>query len=563
MTHNTLANAIRFLSIDAVEAAKSGHPGMPMGMADIATVLWCEFLKHNPKNPKWINRDRFVVSNGHGSMLLYSLLHLSGYDLSLEDLKHFRQLDSKTPGHPEYGYAPGVETTTGPLGQGFANAVGMAVSEKILSAQFNTKESELISHHTYVFMGDGCMMEGISHEAASLAGTWGLNKLIAFWDDNGISIDGEVEGWFTDDTPKRFEAYGWKVIRDVDGHNPEQIRKAISDAQKEQKRPTLICCKTTIGFGSPNKAGKESCHGSALGADEVVKTREQLKWEHVPFTIPQKAYTEFDAKAKGSKLEADWNQTFANYQKAHADKAAEFSRRIKGELPDLNSLIKTQIAKLQESKPNIASRKASQDTLSLLVPALPELLGGSADLAGSNLTIVNSSKPVAHGDFYGNYLYYGVREFAMSAIANGVALHGGFVPYVATFLIFTDYARNAIRMSALMKQRVIYVMTHDSIGLGEDGPTHQPIEQLNSLRLIPNLAVWRPCDAVETLIAWIEALKQHTTPSLLALSRQNLQTFGRTDKQIEDIRKGGYMLSEAAGAKLNLVATGSEIQLAM
>lgn len=562
-THNTLANAIRFLSIDAVEAAKSGHPGMPMGMADIATVLWREFLQHNPSNPKWPNRDRFIVSNGHGSMLLYSLLHLTGYDLSLEDLKNFRQLDSKTPGHPEFGYAPGVETTTGPLGQGFANAVGMAISEKVLAAQFNTAACELVNHHTYVFMGDGCMMEGISHEAASLAGTWGLNKLIAFWDDNGISIDGEVEGWFTDDTPKRFEAYGWKVIRAVDGHNPEAIRKAIQEAQAEEKRPTLICCKTIIGFGSPNKGGKEACHGAALGAEEVIKTREQLGWNHTPFAIPTEAYEGFDAKAQGAQLEESWNQKFHAYQKANPEKGAEFTRRIAGELPNLNALIQTQIAKLQETKPNIASRKASQDTLSLLVPTLPELIGGSADLAGSNLTIVSSSNPIAHGDFSGNYLYYGVREFGMSAIANGIALHGGFIPYVATFLIFTDYARNAIRMSALMKQRVIYVMTHDSIGLGEDGPTHQPVEQLNSLRLIPNLLVWRPCDALETLIAWEESLKQATTPSLLALSRQNLQTFARNEKQIENIRKGGYILSEAAGATVTLIATGSEVQLTM
>lgn len=563
MTHNKLANAIRFLSIDAVEAAKSGHPGMPMGMADIATVLWREFLQHNPQNPQFFNRDRFILSNGHGSMLLYSLLHLTGYNLTINDLKHFRQLDSKTPGHPEYGYAPGVETTTGPLGQGFANAVGMAISEKVLASQFNTDDCELVNHHTYVFMGDGCLMEGISHEAASLAGTWELNKLIAFWDDNGISIDGEVEGWFTDDTPKRFEAYGWNVIRGVDGHNEAQIRKAIESAHKESKRPTLICCKTTIGFGSPNKAGKESCHGSPLGGDEVTKTREQLGWSHAPFEVPQEVYQAFDAKDKGAKLEADWKQTFTTYQKAHPEKAAEFLRRMQGQLPDLTQLINQQINKLLETKPNIATRKASQEALSLLVPTLPELMGGSADLAGSNLTIVSSSKPIAHGDFTGNYLYYGVREFGMSAIANGIALHGGFIPYVATFLIFTDYARNAIRMSALMRQRVIYVMTHDSIGLGEDGPTHQPIEQLNSLRLIPNLLVWRPCDTIETLIAWEESLKQATTPSLLALSRQNLPTFERNPSQIADIRKGGYALSTLAGAKANLVATGSEVQLAI
>lgn len=563
MYRDNLANAIRFLSMDAVEAAKSGHPGMPMGMADIATVLWCEFLQHNPTNPHWYNRDRFMLSNGHGSMLHYSLLHLTGYDLSIEDLKNFRQLHSKTPGHPEYGYAPGIETTTGPLGQGFANAVGMALAEKILAAQFNMPYTKIVDHHTYVFMGDGCLMEGVSHEAASLAGTWGLHKLIAFWDDNGISIDGEVEGWFTDNTPKRFEAYGWKVIKDVDGHNPKRIRKAIMSAKAEQQRPTLICCKTTIGLGSPNKAGREACHGAPLGFDEIAQTREKLSWSHAPFVIPAELYKAFDAKKAGSKREKTWNVLFERYAAVYPEKAAEFSRRIQGILPNLKDVIHNKIVNLLETKPNIASRKASQESLNILTPHLPEFLGGSADLTGSNLTFSTSSKSITHKDFSGNYLHYGVREFGMSAIGNGIALHGGFIPYVSTFLIFTDYARNAIRMSALMRQRVIYVMTHDSIGLGEDGPTHQPVEQLNSLRLIPNLAVWRPCDTIETLIAWEEGLKNHKGPSLFALSRQNLQTFERNPSQIEGIRKGGYVLSEPKGAKFNLIATGSEVQLAM
>ncbi len=563
MKKSELANAIRALSMDAVEQAKSGHPGMPMGMADIATVLWTEFLQHNPANPHWINRDRFVLSNGHGSMLLYSLLHLTGYDLSIEDLKAFRQLHSKTPGHPELGYAPGVETTTGPLGQGLANAVGMALAEKILAAQFNQATLPLINHHTYVFMGDGCLMEGISHEAASLAGTWKLNKLIAFWDDNGISIDGEVEGWFTDNTPQRFESYGWNVLQSVDGHNPDAIRQAILQAQKSD-RPTLICCKTTIGFGSPNKEGKESCHGSPLGADEITLTRQQLGWNHAPFVIPSHIYQAFDAHEAGEKREQTWQNLFAQYQQAHPDLATELLRRIKGDLPQaMMDLIQSQIQTLNTQKPNIATRKASQEALNLLGPVIPEFLGGSADLAGSNLTFWKGAGSILHDDFHGNYLYYGVREFGMSAIANGLALHRGFIPYVATFLVFTDYARNAIRMSAIMKQRVIYVMTHDSIGLGEDGPTHQPIEQVSSLRLIPNLAVWRPCDATETLIAWQAALQNTSGPSLLALSRQNLPTYSRSAAQIAGIAQGGYILAAQPGATLNLIATGSEVNLIM
>ncbi len=563
MKHLELANAIRCLSMDAVEQAKSGHPGMPMGMADIATVLWREFLQHNPHNPNWINRDRFILSNGHGSMLLYSLLHLTGYALSIDDLKAFRQLHSKTPGHPELGYAPGIETTTGPLGQGFANAVGMALAEKILAAQFNQPGFNLIDHHTYVLMGDGCLMEGISHEAASLAGTWKLNKLIAFWDDNGISIDGEVEGWFTDNTPQRFESYGWNVLRAVDGHDPEAIRKAIHQAQ-ENDRPTLICCKTIIGFGSPNKEGKEACHGAALGAEEIALTRQKLGWPHAPFVIPKEIYQAFNAKESGAQREQAWQKLFNDYQQSYPDLAEELLRRIEGTLPStLTHAIENQLATLNTQLPNIATRKASQEALNLLGPLLPELLGGSADLAGSNLTFWKGATSILHDHFNGNYLYYGVREFGMSAIANGLALHRGFIPYVATFLVFTDYARNAIRMSALMKQRVIYVMTHDSIGLGEDGPTHQPVEQLSALRLIPHLAVWRPCDATETLIAWQAALEYTEGPSLLALSRQNLPNYARTPEQIQAIHTGGYILASASQPVLNLVATGSEVHIAM
>lgn len=564
LTDHTLSNAIRALAMDAVQKANSGHPGMPMGMADIATVLWTQFLQHNPSNPKWMNRDRFVLSNGHGSMLLYSLLHLTGYALSIEDLKEFRQLHSKTPGHPELGYTPGIETTTGPLGQGFANAVGLALAEKILAAQFNQPDFDLINHHTYVFMGDGCLMEGISHESASLAGTWKLNKLIAFWDDNGISIDGEVAAWFTDDTPKRFEAYGWNVIRNVDGHNTSAITKAITQAQENQNGPTLICCKTKIGFGSPSKAGTEACHGAPLGSDEIQKTREQLNWPHAPFYIPSEIYAAFNAKEAGAKREAKWNEKWEAYQAAHPILATELHRRYAKLLPTtLGPAIATNLEKYNKEKPAIATRKASQEALNLIGPLTPELLGGSADLACSNLTLWKGASPILETHFAGNYLHYGVREFGMSAIANGLSLYGGFIPYVSTFLVFSDYARNAIRMSALMKQGVIYVMTHDSIGLGEDGPTHQPIEQLSSLRLIPNLTVWRPSDATETLIAWEEALLSRNAPSLLALSRQNLPTYPRSPQKIEGIRAGGYILSKRPQAKLNLIATGSEIQLMM
>lgn len=558
-----LANAIRFLSIDAVEQAKSGHPGMPMGMADIATVLWREFLHHNPRNPAWWNRDRFILSNGHGSMLLYSLLHLTGYALSLDDLKQFRQLHSKTPGHPELGYAPGVETTTGPLGQGLANAVGMALAEKILARQFNDPAFKVIDHRTYVFLGDGCLMEGISHEAASLAGTWQLNKLIAFWDNNGISIDGEVEGWFTDNTPKRFESYGWHVIADIDGHDPAAVRAAIRQAQAESDRPTLICCKTTIGFGSPNKAGTESCHGSPLGKEEVTASRQALNWPYSPFEIPPDIYDAFDYTRQGQALEDQWQSLFNQYQQKLPLKAAELERRLQKVLPDLTQIVHAKLNQLRDTLPNIATRKASQDALNILTPSLPEFMGGSADLTSSNLTFSTHSKAISQQDFSGNYLYYGVREFGMSAIANGLALYRGFIPYVSTFLTFTDYARNAIRMSALMKQRVIYVMTHDSIGLGEDGPTHQPIEHLNSLRLIPGLSVWRPSDSIETLIAWQLALERTDAPTVLALSRQNLQTVPRTDLQIEHIRRGGYVLLTGAEPQLNIVATGSEVQLTL
>jgi transketolase len=559
-----LANAIRALSMDAVQAANSGHPGMPMGMADIAVVLWTEFLVHHPENPEWMNRDRFILSNGHGSMLLYSLLHLSGYALSIEDLKQFRQLHSKTPGHPELGYTPGVETTTGPLGQGLANAVGMALAEKVLAAQFNMPGHSIIQHYTYVFLGDGCLMEGISHEAASLAGTWQLNKLIAFWDDNGISIDGEVEGWFTDNTPKRFEAYGWNVIAGVDGHDPAAIRAAIKKARAHTHAPTLICCKTKIGFGSPNKAGKESCHGAALGAEEVALTRAQLGWNHPPFEIPAEIYAAFDAREKGAAAEAAWNKAFALYTHDFPEKAAELLRRKIGVLPQaLEATLAEAVQKYNHQLPNIATRKASQETLNSLGPICPEFLGGSADLAGSNLTLWKGATPITQTQFAGNYLYYGVREFSMSAIANGIALYRGFIPYVATFLVFTDYARSAIRMSAIMKQRVIYVMTHDSIGLGEDGPTHQPVEHISALRLIPNLSVWRPADATETLIAWQEALKQNNGPSLLALSRQNLPTQVRDDAQLKAIPQGGYVLVAEPRATFSLVATGSEVHLAL
>jgi len=558
------ANAIRALSMDAVQKANSGHPGAPMGMADIAEVLWRDYLKHSPSNPSFADRDRFVLSNGHGSMLIYSLLHLTGYDLSIDDLKNFRQLHSRTPGHPEYGYTPGVETTTGPLGQGLANAVGFALAEKVLAAQFNRPGHNVVDHHTYVFLGDGCMMEGISHEVASLAGTLGLDKLIAFYDDNGISIDGEVEGWFTDDTPKRFEAYNWLVIRNVDGHDPEEIKTAIETARKSTQ-PTLICCKTTIGFGSPNKQGKEDCHGAPLGAEEIALTRAALKWNHGPFEIPADIYAEWDAKEKGRAAEAEWDQRFAAYSAEFPELANELVRRLSGELPaDFAEKASAYIAEVAAKGETIASRKASQNTLNAFGPLLPELLGGSADLAGSNLTLWKGCKGVTAEDASGNYMYYGVREFGMSAIMNGVALHGGLVPYGATFLMFMEYARNAVRMSALMKKRVLYVFTHDSIGLGEDGPTHQPIEQLASLRCTPNLDTWRPCDAVESAVAWKYAIERNDGPSALIFSRQNLQHQTRDAGQIGDISRGGYVLKDCIGEpELILIATGSEVGLAV
>jgi transketolase len=562
-----LANAIRALSMDAVQQANSGHPGAPMGMADIAEVLWNDYLKHNPSNPAWPDRDRFVLSNGHGSMLIYSLLHLSGYDLPIEELKNFRQLHSKTPGHPEYGYAPGIETTTGPLGQGLTNAVGMATAEKILAAQFNRDGHDIVNHHTYTFLGDGCLMEGISHEACSLAGTLGLGKLIAFYDDNGISIDGEVEGWFNDDTPKRFEAYGWQVIPNVDGHDSEEIKIAIETARKESDRPTIICCKTVIGFGSPNKQGKEDCHGAPLGADEIALTREKLGWSHGPFEIPADIYAGWDAKTKGTELESNWASRFSAYASAHPELAAEFERRvIKGELPaDFNEKADAYIAQCQAGMEKIASRKASQNSLNAYGPLLPELLGGSADLAGSNLTIWSGSKPVSAEDANGNYLYYGVREFGMSAMMNGIALHGGFVNYGATFLMFMEYARNAVRMAALMGTQSIFVYTHDSIGLGEDGPTHQPVEQLTSLRATPNLNTWRPCDTVESAVSWKSAINRKNGPSALIFSRQGLAPMARDQDQVANIERGAYILSDSSSTEpdLILIATGSEVELAM
>lgn len=561
----TNANAIRALAMDAVQQAKSGHPGMPMGMADIAEVLWNDHLKHNPNNPKWPDRDRFIISNGHGSMLQYALLHLSGYDVSIDDLKNFRQLHSKTPGHPEYGYTPGIETTTGPLGQGLANAVGMAIAEKTLASQFNKDGHNIVDHHTYVFLGDGCLMEGISHEVCSLAGTLGLGKLIAFYDDNGISIDGEVHGWFTDDTPKRFEAYGWQVIPNVDGHDPVEIQMALETAQKEITRPTLICCKTVIGFGAPTKAGKEECHGAPLGDAEIAGAREKLGWAHAPFVVPSEVYAAWNAKEKGAKAEAEWQKRFEAYRAAHPELADELLRRIDGELPaHFSEHAQAYIKDVNEKAATIASRKASENSINALAPALPELLGGSADLAGSNLTIWKGTKGISAENADGNYLYYGVREFGMSAIMNGIALHGGFIPYGGTFLIFMEYARNAVRMSALMKQRVIYVYTHDSIGLGEDGPTHQPIEQLNNLRGTPNMTVWRPADAVESAVAWFAAIKHKQGPSALVFSRQNLPHQTRNEVQIADIAKGGYVLSDSHGTpELILIATGSEVSLAM
>ncbi|HDY7999703.1 TPA: transketolase [Vibrio vulnificus] len=564
MDRKHLANAIRALSMDGVQKANSGHPGAPMGMADIAEVLWRGHLNHNPSNPEWADRDRFVLSNGHGSMLIYSLLHLSGYELSIDDLKNFRQLHSKTPGHPEYGYAPGIETTTGPLGQGITNAVGMAMAEKALAAQFNKEGHDIVDHFTYVFMGDGCLMEGISHEACSLAGTLGLGKLIAFWDDNGISIDGHVEGWFSDDTPKRFEAYGWHVIPAVDGHNAEAINAAI-EAAKADPRPTLICTKTIIGFGSPNKSGSHDCHGAPLGAEEIAATRKELGWEHGPFEIPQEVYAEWSAKEAGAAKEAAWNEKFAAYEAAYPELAAEFKRRVNGELPaQWEEKANQIIADLQANPANIASRKASQNALEAFGKMLPEFMGGSADLAPSNLTMWSGSKSLEASDFSGNYIHYGVREFGMTAIMNGIALHGGFVPYGATFLMFMEYARNAMRMAALMKIQNIQVYTHDSIGLGEDGPTHQPVEQIASLRLTPNMSTWRPCDQVESAVAWKLAIERKDGPSALIFSRQNLAQQERTAEQVADIAKGGYILKDSDGKpELILIATGSEVELAV
>ena len=560
-----LANAIRALAMDAVQAAKSGHPGAPMGMADIAEVLWNRLMRHNPANPDWPNRDRFVLSNGHGSMLIYALLHLTGYELSTEDLKQFRQLHSKTPGHPEYGYTPGVETTTGPLGQGIANAVGMALAEKTLAAQFNRDGHTIVDHHTWVFLGDGCLMEGVSHEACSLAGTLGLGKLIAVYDDNGISIDGEVEGWFTDDTPKRFESYGWHVIPDVDGHDPAAVEAALLTAKAEANRPTLVCCKTVIGKGSPNKQGTESCHGAALGEDEIALTREALGWHYDPFEIPDEVREAWDRRPSGAEMEAEWQQGFDAYRAAHSDLADEFLRRLRGDLPaDFSDQADAYIAGCMAAGDDVASRKASQQSLNALGPHLPELLGGSADLAGSNLTLWSGAQGISVGKPEGNYVYYGVREFAMAAVMNGVALHGGFIPYGATFLIFMEYARNAVRMSALMGQRVLYVFTHDSIGLGEDGPTHQPVEQLTALRATPNLQTWRPCDAVESAVAWKQALLRDNGPTAMIFSRQTLPHQVSNAEQVEGVHRGGYVLMREQGdLDAIVIATGSEVGLAV
>ena len=560
-----LANAIRALAMDAVQAANSGHPGAPMGMADIAEVLWNRLLSHNPGNPNWPNRDRFVLSNGHGSMLIYALLHLSGYDVSQADLKQFRQLHSKTPGHPEYGYTPGVETTTGPLGQGLANAVGMAIAEATLAAQFNREGHAIVDHHTWVFLGDGCLMEGVSHEACSLAGTLGLGKLIAVYDDNGISIDGEVQGWFTDDTPRRFESYGWHVIPAVDGHDAAAVEAALSAAKAETDRPTLVCCQTIIGKGSPNKQGTESCHGAALGEEEIALTREALDWPFAPFEVPDEIREAWDARAKGAQAEASWQAGFDAYRAAFPELADEFLRRLRGDLPEtFADQANAYIAACLEAGADVASRKASQQSLNALGPNLPELLGGSADLAGSNLTLWSGAEGISKQSPGGNYLYYGVREFAMAAIMNGIALHGGFIPYGATFLIFMEYARNAVRMSALMGQRVLYVFTHDSIGLGEDGPTHQPVEQLTALRATPNLHTWRPCDAVESAVAWKLALQRESGPTAMVFSRQTLPALVTESEQVSGIHRGAYILVRETGSlDAIIVATGSEVSLAV
>ncbi|NEZ04910.1 transketolase [Wenzhouxiangella sp. XN201] len=561
-----LANAVRALAMDAVERANSGHPGMPMGMADIAEVLFNDHHKHNPANPDWWDRDRFVVSNGHGSMLLYSVLHLSGYDLSIDDIKNFRQLHSPTPGHPEYGEAPGVETTTGPLGQGLANGVGMALAEKLLAARFNTDEHTIVDHHTWVFAGDGCLMEGISHEACSLASTLGLGKLVVFYDDNQISIDGDTDGWFNDDTPARFKAYGWHVVEDVDGHSAEAVAAAIDQAKTHTDRPTLVCCKTVIGFGAPNKAGTADAHGAALGEDEIKATREKLGWEHGPFEIPDEIRAGWDAREKGAAAEKEWQDRWAAYQKAHPEKAAEFERRMNGDLPaNFDDLVADILKKMQGDDKKVATRKASGASLEEFGPQLPELIGGSADLTGSNNTKWSGSVDVTNDPANGNYIYYGVREFGMTAVVNGLHLHGGFIPYAGTFLVFSDYARNAVRMSALIPTGAIHVYTHDSIGLGEDGPTHQPVEHVSSLRMIPNLDVWRPADKVETAAAWAEALKRRKAPSALVLTRQGLPHLEKNDAQIKAISKGGYILKDAEGGEPEaiIIATGSEVGLAM
>lgn len=559
-----VTNAIRALAMDAVQKANSGHPGAPMGMAEIAEVLWNRHLRHNPGNPLWANRDRFVLSNGHGSMLVYALLHLTGYDLSIDDLKAFRQLHSKTPGHPELGYTPGIETTTGPLGQGLSNAVGMALAEKLLAKGFNRSGFDIVDHYTYVFVGDGCLMEGISHETCSLAGTWGLSKLIAFYDDNGISIDGHVEGWFTDKTPDRFAAYGWQVIRNVDGHYADAIEAAICEAKADTVRPTLICCKTVIGLGAPNKKGTHDVHGAPLGDEEICAARDYIGWEHPPFEIPPEVYAAWDAKEKGAKRESDWQKLFSKYSTAHPELAAEFIRRNGGDLPlDWNALVDGELSRVNDKAATIATRKASQNSIEAYAPKLPELLGGSADLTGSNLTNWSGSTALTR-DGAGNYIHYGVREFGMAAIVNGLALHGGFIPYGGTFLMFSEYARNALRMAALMKLRAIFVFTHDSIGLGEDGPTHQPVEQTATLRMMPNMDVWRPCDTSETVVAWACAIERKNGPTCLALSRQNLPFVARDISKLATIRRGGYVLSESKGAaKAVIIATGSEVDLAL
>ena len=565
LQRRTLANAVRALSMDAVQQANSGHPGAPMGMADIAEVLWRDYLQHNPANPHWPNRDRFILSNGHGSMLLYSLLHLSGYPLTTEDLKQFRQLHSKTPGHPEYGYTEGVETTTGPLGQGVANAVGMALAEKTLASQFNQPGFDVVNHFTYAFVGDGCLMEGISHEVCSLAGTQELGKLIVFYDDNGISIDGEIEGWFTDDTPTRFRSYNWQVISNVDGHDAKAIIAAIEEARRDSSRPTLICCKTTIGFGSPNKAGSHDCHGAPLGKDEIQATKHALDWHHGPFEIPEDVSHAWNAFDKGQTLETLWKQLLEGYKAKHPELAAQFLRRIEGSLPaDWDEIKKDILAQQSTLTDDVATRKCSQNTLQLLGDKIPELLGGSADLAPSNLTMWNGSEAISPAQPDGNYIHYGVREFGMTAIMNGVALYGGFIPYGGTFLMFMEYARNAVRMSALMNQRVIHIYTHDSIGLGEDGPTHQPIEQITALRVTPNLQTWRPCDQFETTVAWLAALERNEGPSAFILSRQNLPQQKRDGIQQQNATKGGYILKACKDTPdVILIATGSEVALAM